>query len=254
MKRVVAALLAPIAIFGFALTAFTESAIADGTGQQEPSGNQALAKQDTTISTDVRPWCGWTALAAGDSAISLVPAEQGTVYDGTDIALAAIGQEFAIKVGPVRSTPVEAGASFLAESPDNCSWFEDSQKNGVAVTTTLSGNSFVGVSDANPESATVDNTMNFDAKEGNAFTIKNTAGSCTAFSFTNSSLVVTNSATATAATSVVTLDAANTSTNDFCSWTSDYSINIPAGMKPLFGGSTYDFTGPTITNTMVYSR
>jgi hypothetical protein len=257
MKRVIAALLAPIAIFGFALTAFTESAIADGTGQQGDSGNQALSTQETTISTDVRPWCGWTALAAAETAISLVPAVQGTVYDGTDIALAAIGQEFAIKVGPVRSTPVEAGESFLAESDDNCSWFRDDQKNGVAVTTTLSGNSFVGVSDANTGSATVvDASMNFEAEDNNAFTIANTADtdSCTGFSFTNSSLFVTSFATATAAASVVTLDAGKTSTNDFCSWKSDYSIKIPAGMTPLFGGSTYLFKGPTITNTMVYSR
>jgi len=254
MKRVVAALLAPIAIFGFALTAFTESAIADGTDQQEANGSQALATQETTISTEVRPWCGWTALAAADSAISLVPVEgEDAVYDGDEIALVAIGQEFAIKVGPVTSSPVEAGGSFEEETADNCSWFEDSQRNGVAVTTTLSGNSFVGVSNANTDTAT-DASMNFDAVDDNAFTIANTAVSCTEFSFTNSPLVVTSTGTAETGASVVTLAALDTSTNNFCSWTSDYSINIPAGMKPLFGGSTYVFTGPTITNTMVYSR
>jgi hypothetical protein len=256
MKRVIAALLAPIAIFGFALTAFTESAIADGTSQQGDNGSQALSTQATEISTDVRPWCGWTALAATTSAIVLVPgASQDAVYDGDAIALEAIGQEFAIKVGPVRSSPVEAGVEFEEEESDNCSWFNDDQKNGVAVTTTLDHNNFVGASNKNTGAET-DTSMNFDAEENNKFTIANTAdeGSCTNFSFIDPPLVVTSGETALAGASVVTMGAGTTSTNNFCSWKSDYSITIPAGMTPLFGDSTYSFAGPTITNTMVYSR
>jgi hypothetical protein len=255
MKRVIAALLAPIAIFGFALTAFTESAIADGTSQQGANGNQELAKQDTTISTKVRPWCGWTALAASYDAISLAPTDLDTVYDGAEIELTATGQEFAIKVGPVRSEPVGAGESFGAEPSDNCSWFTDDQKNGVAVTTTLSGNSFVGLSSAKSDPETADVSMDFEASGSNAFTIAilEDADICADFSFTKS-LVVDSDASAKTGANVVTLDAEDTSTNNFCTWTSNYSIKIPAGMKPLFGGSTYSFTGPTITHTMVYSR
>jgi hypothetical protein len=257
MKRVVAALLAPIAIFGFALTAFTESAIADGTSQQEASGKQELTEQATKISTDVRPWCGWTALAATTSAIVLLPVSgQDAVYDGGEIALEANGKEFAIKVGPVSSSPVEAGVAFGAEEIDNCSWFRDDQKNGVEVTTTLNNNNFVGVSNATGAATAGDTSMNFDAEDDNKFTIANTAdeGSCTKFSFSNSPLVVIDTGTATTGASVVTLGAGDTSTNNFCSWKSDYSIKIPGGMTPLFGDSTYSFTGPTITNTMVYSR
>jgi hypothetical protein len=257
MKRVIAALLAPIAIFGFALTAFTESAIADGTSQQEANGGQELTTQATEISTDVRPWCGWTALAATTSAIVLRPVSgQDAMYDGGEIALAANGKEFAIKVGPVRSSPVEAGVEFEEEESDNCSWFRDDQKNGVEVTTTLDHNNFVGKSSKNTGAAEDDTSMNFDAEENNNFTIANTAdeGSCTNFSFISPPLVVDDILTATTGASVVTLGAEATSTNNFCSWKSDYSIKIPAGMTPLFGDSTYTFEGPTITNTMVYSR
>lgn len=263
IKKVLAIFLAPIAILGLVFTMFTASAIADGTTQQGASGNQGLAAQTTSIQTDVRPWCGWTALTAANTAITLEPDEgEDTVYDGDAIDLVATGQEFAIRVGPAGSA-VAAGSEFVALGADNCSWFADDQVNGVAVNTTLAGvsespaNAFVGVSNA--EGATsADTSMNFEAGSGigEAFVINNSAVSCAdvGFSFSGSPLTVTDAATAAAGANVVTMPASATTTNNFCSWTSSYAITIPAGKKPLFGDSTYTFTGPTITNTMVYSR
>ena len=249
-KKIAAMVLAPIAVIGMAFSLFTSSAIATGETQQGVSGEQDLASQATSISTEVRPWCGWTALTAANTSITLAP-EIATVYDGDAIALVAIGQEFAIRVGPAGSAVV-AGTEFTALGVDNCSWFADDQINGVAVSTELSGNSFIALSDANTgEVPTVDATMDFDAKPDNPLSIGNTAVLCDGFSFDVSPLVVT---TTTASTNVVSLAALSTGTNNFCSWTSDYAISIPAGMKPMFGDSTYTYTGPTITNTMVYSR
>ena len=264
LKKIAAIFLAPLAAIGMTFSLFTTSAIATGELQQGSSGNQQLAVQATLIQTDVRPWCGWTALTAANSTITLAPAAgQDTVYDGDAIALEAIGQGFAIRVGPAGSA-VAAGESFVALAADNCSWFADDQKNGVNVSTSLSGNSFTAVSDANGGADPVEDvTMNFDAEAGNPLTIDNTptADSCPTpasgeaaageFSFSGSPLVVTATG---ASANVVAMTATNTGTNNFCSWTSDYSISIPAGKKPLFGDSTYTFTGPTITNTMVYSR
>jgi hypothetical protein len=261
IKKVLAAFLAPIAILGLVFTMFTASAFADGTTQQGASGDQDLAAQDTSIAIDVRPWCGWTALTAANDLISLEPVDgQDTVYDGDAINLEATGQEFAIRVGPAGS-PVAAGEPFSALDADNCSWFAADQVNGVAVTTTLAGvgdadaHAFVGVSDAAGEGST-DTSMNFEAGFGpdEAFVINNTAASCTGFSFVGSPLTVTDAESATTGSSVVTMDALFTTTNNFCSWTSSYAITIPAGLKPLHGDSTYTYTGPTITNTMVYSR
>jgi hypothetical protein len=261
IKKVLAAFLAPIAILGLVFTMFTASAIADGTTQQGASGNQGLAAQTTSISTDVRPWCGWTALTAANDSIALVPAEdEDTVYDGGAINLVATGQQFAIRVGPA-GDPVAAGEPFSALDADNCSWFTDDQVNGVAVTTTLAGvgdveaHAFVGVSGATGATSG-DTSMNFEAgpEIGEAFVINNAPVGCTDFSFFGSPLTVTDDASAKTGSSVVTMDALLTTTNNFCSWTSSYAITIPAGLKPLFGGSTYTFTGPTITNTMVYSR
>lgn len=252
-KKIAATVLAPIAVIGMGFSLFTSSAIATGTTQQGSSGNQQLAVQATSISTKVRPWCGWTALTAANSSISLDPvAGQDTVYDGDAIALEATGQEFAIRVGPAGSA-VAAGESFVALAADNCSWFDSATAtNGVAVSTTLSGNSFNAVSDANTgEILAVDPTMDFDAVNDNPLTIGNIAVLCEGFSFSGSPLVVTATG---AEANVVSLAAIATGTNNFCSWTSNYAISIPAGKMPMFGDSTYTYTGPTITNTMVYSR
>lgn len=262
IKKVLAAFLAPIAILGLVFTMFTASAIADGTTQQGDDGVQGLATQATSISTEVRPWCGWTALTAANDSIALVPdVDEDTVYDGGAINLVATGQQFAIRVGPAGSA-VAAGSEFVVLDEDNCSWFADDQVNGVAVTTTLAGvgatpaNGFVGVSDAAGVDE-VDISMNFEAgPDAAAFVINNTAAICAdlGFSFIGSPLTVTDAASAIAGASVVTMPVISTTTNNFCSWTSSYAITIPAGKKPLFGDSTYTFTGPTITNTMVYSR
>ena len=122
----------------------------------------------------------------------------------------------------------------------------------MAVSTTLSGNSFKALSDANTgEILAVDPTMDFDAVNDNPLTIGNIAVLCEGFSFSGSPLVVTATG---AEANVVSLAAIATGTNNFCSWTSNYAISIPAGKMPMFGDSTYTYTGPTITNTMVYSR
>jgi hypothetical protein len=261
IKQALAVFLAPIAILGLVFTMFTASAFADGTTQQGASGNQGLAAQTTSISTEVRPWCGWTALTAANASITLIPAEdEDTVYDGDAIDLEAIGQAFAIRVGPA-GDPVATGSEFAALGVDNCSWFDDDQVNGVAVTTKLAGigdtpaHGFAGVSNATGATS-ADTSMNFEAGSeiGEAFVINNAAVSCTDFSFIGSPFTVTDATSATTGASVVTMPASSTTTNNFCSWTSSYAITIPAGLKPLFGGSTYTFTGPTITNTMVYSR
>jgi hypothetical protein len=253
IKKVLAAFLAPIAILGLVFTMFTASAFANGTTQQGDD-DQDLAAQDTSIVIDVRPWCGWTALTAENDLISLVPdVEQDTIYDGDEINLVAAGQEFAIRVGPAGNAAA-AGSDFEALLPVNCSWFDPAlETNGVAVSTVLSSNSFTAVSSKNTDSA-VDATMDFDTDGVNPLIIDNTPETCVGFTFMHPPYAVTSALDATEGTDVVTLSAADTTTNSFCSWTSDYSVSIPAQMKPMFGGSTYTYTGPTVTNTMVYSR
>jgi hypothetical protein len=208
---------------------------------------------------EVRPWCGWIALTGANTPIVLAPTamEEDSVYDGDAIDLEAVGQEYAIKVAPVDQETTSDLASFIQEADDACSWFASSEVNGVDVSTTLDVNTFTAVSDKNTLSV-ADTSMDFTTNDGldQNLVIDNTPVTCAdaGFSFINNPFVVTTSASATTGTNVVSMPAMSTLTNSYCSWTSSYTVTIPSELKPTFGNSTYTYTGPTVTNTMVYGR
>jgi hypothetical protein len=227
-----------------------------GVTQQSADGEQALDTQDIGIEMPVRPWCGWVALTGAADPILLEPAAgEKTTYDGDAIILEAVGQEYAIKVAPVDQDTTGDLASFIEEAADACSWFATSEINGVDVWTTLNVNTFTAVSDKNAGGATPDDSMDFTTESQN-LVIDNTPVTCAdaGFSFSNNPFVVTTSASATTGTNVVSMTALDTLTNSYCSWTSDYTVTIPSELKPIFGDSTYTYTGPTVTNTMMFGR
>jgi hypothetical protein len=204
----------------------------------------------------VRPWCGWIALTGAGNPIALLPvAGQDETYDGDAIDLEADGQEYAIKVAPVDQDGTSTLADFSVEEADACSWFADSEVNGVDVSTTLDVNTFTALSSKNTSSpAAADTSMDFTTVSQN-LVINNTQEDCDAgFSFIGSPLTVSDLESATTGANVVSLDELSTTTNSYCSWISDYTVTIPSGLKPTYGNSTYVYTGPTITNTMVYGR
>ena len=258
-RRLLAAFLAPIALLALAFSISSTSAFGEvGVTQQSDNGTQALDSQTTGIEMPVRPWCGWVALTGANSPIVLAPAAgQETTYDGTAITLEAVGQEYAIKVAPVDQETTSDLASFIQEADDACSWFASSEVNGVDVSTTLDVNTFTAVSDKNTLSV-ADTSMDFTTNDGldQNLVIDNTPVTCAdaGFSFINNPFVVTTSASATTGTNVVSMPAMSTLTNSYCSWTSSYTVTIPSELKPTFGNSTYTYTGPTVTNTMVYGR
>jgi hypothetical protein len=258
-RRLLAAFLAPIALLALAFSISSTSAFGEvGVTQQSENGTQALDSQTTGIAMPVRPWCGWVALTGANSPIVLAPAAgQETTYDGTAITLEAVGQEYAIKVAPVDQETTSDLASFIQEADDACSWFASSEVNGVDVSTTLDVNTFTAVSDKNTSSV-ADTSMDFKTDDGldQNLVIDNTPVTCAdaGFSFINNPFVVTTSASATTGTNVVSMPAMSTLTNSYCSWTSSYTVTIPSELKPTFGNSTYTYTGPTVTNTMVYGR
>jgi hypothetical protein len=260
-KKVLAVFLAPIAVLGLVATMFTTSALAtigapDGQTQQSNDGSQGLAEQALAVNDAyVLPWCGWIALTAANDGINMTPVSDLAIgYDGNEIELEADGQEFAIKVGPTTSGAVAAGTPFAKEDADNCSWFTDGSKNGVNVQTRVSGNSFTGVSDANSLSIP-DSSMDFSSDGSNVLKLNSTEGpTCAAegFDFSNNPMDI--NASGEQDKDLVSLTAGLTLTNSFCSWTTKYTVKIPSGLTPLFGDSTYTYTGPTVTNTMIYSR
>jgi hypothetical protein len=261
-RRLLAAFLAPIALLALAFSISSTSAFGEvGVDQQEASGSAPLDSQTMGTDLQVRPWCGWVALTGANTPIVLAPTamEEDSVYDGDAIDLEAVGQEYAIKVAPVDQDGTGTLADFGVEAADACSWFAPSEVNGVNVSTTASGNTFTALSSKNTSSpAAVDTSMDFTTDGGDIFqnlVIDNTAVSCDAgFSFIGSPLIISDAASASTGANVVSMSEASTQTNSYCSWTSSYTVTIPSGLKPTYGNSTYVYTGPTITNTMVYSR
>lgn len=257
-RRLLAAVLAPIAMLALAFSISSTTAFGEvGVTQQSADGEQALDTQTTGIEMPVRPWCGWIALTGAGTSILLEPSVgQDTTYDGDAITLEAVGQEYAIKVAPVDQDTTGTLAEFGVEEADACSWFADSEVNGVNVSTTLDVNTFTAVSDKNAGGATPDDTMDFATEDGmdQNLVISNNSVTCDAdFTFDNEPFRVSDSSTLTG-TNVVSMLATSTTTNSYCSWTSDYTVTIPSGLMPMFGSSTYTYTGPTVTNTMVYGR
>ena len=254
-RRLLAAFLAPIALLALAFSISSTTAFGEvGVTQQSADGSQDLDSQTTGIEMPVRPWCGWIALTGANDAIALEPAAgQDTTYDGDAIDLEAVGQEYAIKVAPVDQDPESVLASFTLEADNACSWFASSEVNGVNVSTTLDVNTFTAGSDKNTLEVE-DTTMDFTTLDQN-LVIDNTSVTCDAdFSFSGSPLTVSDLSSATTGSNVVSMSAIDTTTNSYCSWTSDYSVTIPSELKPMFGNSTYTYIGPTVTNTMVYGR
>jgi hypothetical protein len=260
-RRLLAAFLAPIALLALAFSISSTSAFGEvGVDQQEASGSAPLDSQAMGTDLQVRPWCGWIALTGANTPIVLEPTamEEDSVYDGDAIDLEAVGQEYAIKVAPVDQAAESDLASFTQELDDACSWFAPSEVNGVNVSTTASSNTFTALSSKNTSSpAAADTSMDFatDDDISQNLVIDNTAVSCDiGFSFIGSPLIISDAASASTGANVVSMSEESTQTNSYCSWTSSYTVTIPSGLKPTYGNSTYVYTGPTITNTMVYSR
>ena len=256
-RRLLAAFLAPIALLALAFSISSTTAFGEvGVTQQDSSGSEPLDNQEVGIEMPVRPWCGWIALTGANAAIALEPAfGQETTYDGDAITLEAVGQEYGIKVAPVDQLTTDDLASFTQEADDACSWFASSEVNGVNVSTTLDVNTFTAISDKNTLEVE-DLSMNFKTDDGDDqnLVISNNEVTCDPdFTFDNEPFRVIGAGTLTG-TNVVTMLSTSTTTTSYCSWTSDYTVTIPSELKPTFGNSTYTYTGPTITNTMVYGR
>jgi len=260
-RRLLAAVLAPLALLALAFSISSTSAFGEvGVDQQAASGSAPLDSQTMGTDMQVRPWCGWIALTGANTPIVLAPTplEEDLVYDGDAIDLEAVGQEYAIKVAPVDSTPTSILAEFSKEEEYACSWFAPSEVNGVNVSTTASSNTFTAVSSKNTSTpAAVDTSMDFTTDDGmlQNLVIDNTQVFCdVGFDFIIPPFTITDAASASTGANVVSMNPMLTTTNSYCSWTSSYRVTIPSGLKPTYGNSTYTYTGPTITNTMVYGR
>lgn len=213
-----------------------------GTVSNPSATPAALADGDASVSASTKtvPWCGWTVSGLPNTLVltdTSVAAGQTSKYVGSEISLAGAS-------GSISAFVSGTGAA-ATEDVDNCSWYGDDNKQGLAMTVRASGAGF----SATAAQGGADAGMGFDLTELKPLSITPTyAASCANGFTTSDSLSVY--AGSLGSNPVTTKSKASVSTTTACSWTLDYAATIPAGKEPKFGDQVYTFTGPTLTTTV----
>ena len=240
-SKLFGAIVAPISILGLTF-ALGLSSSAFGAGEPPQSDvDTTISTLDVTTDIPVVPWCGWYVSTSDASSISLAPAfGEPATYTGEEISLTATADENFAYVGPNGSLTTQGASS-------DCSWFNDMEnKYGARYDVVADGNLF----SAEALGFGLDSGMNFSADSMNPLAITNVGiESCLSEGFeTNSMAEISDMDLSTTPWTVPTMAVTN---NNFCSWSAQYQIKIPADMSPLYGNVTYRWTGPTLTHTLV---
>ena len=202
-------------------------------------GDSTAGSASTSASVVVPPWCGWN-INPVVSSITLAPAGSAK-YLGADLALTGSTSSINAYVGAT------TGAT-AAPALDNCSWFGKTPQAAKFDVTIASGN----------DSFTATSGGNVDALMGWSLSLKplviaNTfAEGCTTAGFTPN-VSPTASMAAAGTNTAWTIASTAVTTNDFCSYSVQYTATVPGGKQPVYGNSTYTFTGPTLVHTLTTS-
>jgi hypothetical protein len=208
-----------------------------------PSATPApLASQAAAVgaSTHTVPWCGWTVsgLPTGLTLDDTVAKAAGkdSSYKGSEISLGGSTTGISAFV---------SGSAVKSTDPDNCSWYGDTNKQGLGMTVTASRAEFT----ARAEGTSADDTgMGFSLTSAAPLTITPSYTNCSSAFVTSDNLSVFDSQLTS--NPVTASDKTKVDTVSSCTWGLAYSAKIPGGMKPLYGDKTYTFTGPTLTTTV----
>jgi hypothetical protein len=193
----------------------------------------------TSASADTILQCGWR-ISGVESTISLANAVPTLEYVGTEYALAG------------SDTGILIHLSGDATEGTRCSFYNEYK--GAQVKVSWDGVAFTG---------SPDNSLGWSV-EDSALGITYTDTDCVAAWVTEPSLTISAAMVpagevvpaAILATSVDTSieyspDAVTGATFPSCGFSASYSTAIPLGKTPGSPGTTYSFTGPTLTSTLV---
>jgi hypothetical protein len=193
----------------------------------------------TSASADTLEMCGWR-ISGVESSITLANTDPTLEYVGSEYALAGVDEDILIYL------------SGGVNESTRCSFYGDYK--GAQVKVSWTGESFTSAPD---------NSLNWNTSD-KALTIAYTDTGCSADWITESSVTI-NAEFETGddvipakilATSVDTAleyspSAVSGATFPSCGFSADYSTAIPSGKTPTAPGTTYSFTGPTLTSTLV---
>jgi hypothetical protein len=214
----------------------TQSSIIASAIQVEGVGETPIT---TEASADTIEMCGWR-ISGVDPSITLANTDPTLEYVGSEYALAGEDDNILIYLsgGETEST--------------RCSFSGDYK--GAQVKVSWTGSTFT---------SSPDTSLNWNTSD-KALTIAYTDTGCSADWVTESSVSI-NAAFETGdevipakilAASVDTAleyspDSVSSPTFPSCGFSADYSTAIPSGKVPTAPGTTYSFTGPTLTSTLV---
>ncbi|MGA1645909.1 MAG: hypothetical protein ACO4AV_13125, partial [bacterium] len=157
--------------------------------------------------------------------------------DGDAIDLEYVGASINAYIG--------GSDGFLSKgADDNCSWFGATPV-GAELVVAMTGSTF----EATAQDGGRDEDMDFEADAGNPLVASaNFADGCAADGFVDGGLGSLDSLNSSG--EVWSVASGSASTNNFCSFSIDYGITIPANMSPTYGDTTYTWTGPSMTFTI----
>jgi hypothetical protein len=209
----------------------------------DPSSTPApLASQAASVAAETKtvPWCGWTVSGLPE-ALTL----EDTVAKAAGETSSYKGAEIALGGSTTGVSAFVSGSTVASIAEDNCSWYGDTNKQGLTMTVTASRANFT----ARPAGAESDDSgMGFSLTEASPLTISPTYTNCSNAFVTSDNLSVWDHQLTS--TPVTASDKTKVTTTSACTWGLTYAAKIPAGKMPLFGDKTYAFTGPTLTTTV----
>ena len=214
----------------------------------DPNGGEEITGADATTQSEVPTnlWCTWY-INGLDASITLESPNEGTdEYEGETLLLTGTQADQEVLVAGYTAG---ASPSILDRAPESddydCSWYNSEQ--GVKVTVTSDGDGF----SAEAAAGGPDSEMGWTLDE-EAIAVTYTAnpdGSCAGWTVASALDIDGDLATIDAA---VFPYASVAETEEDCSWSSTFAVNMPAGMMPTYPGQTYTFTGPTLETSVVF--
>ena len=227
MKKVLAALVAPIAVLGMT---FSVSSLSSASAT-DPSGSNATGSSVGTV-----PQCAWH-LDGVTGTVTMTHAD-GSLYKGDSYGLSG-------STGNIDSyvAPVSAEAKPASPGDDDCSWYTTKASASITISTSSSP-------EFTSETFASDHSMDFSLSDSShklTATVSPTCASPWSAAGAGANDIYSGHLSGV----VTSLALADVTTKSACSYTVSYGATVPGGKAPTHAGSNYAMTGPTLTTTLV---
>jgi hypothetical protein len=244
-RKCLALLLGPISVLVLAGSINSSFASAE---PYAPQNTMPVAEYETGAEVPVPPWCAWHSSIPENVLLAPVDDPSGVItYRGAAVDLGFSSDwNYTYVSGEVGRTTKDRSS--------NCSWFGDPAY-GSQLDVEISSNDFNAYI-INGVSWTRDPAMDFTLSNANNFTLtRNLDATCDDFgnSFvTNALSTQLARQPAHAPSNLTVVSGASTLTNNFCKWTAEYTVQIPAGLEPTYNRAFYAWIGPQLIYTLSF--